>query len=107
MPSPRDWPDYSVTEYALCGLCLGGAVICFIAAGHAWAGDEAFDALEAAGGGLLLLGGALDPVRYVVDTLTFLWRATAPAGRDTWITRAAAGLGALLWLAGLVGNWFN
>lgn len=54
---PRDWPDYSITEYVLCGLFLGGAIVCFIYAGHAWAGDAPFDALESAGGGLLLLGG--------------------------------------------------
>ncbi len=107
MSSPRDWPDYSITEYLLCGLCLGGAAVCFIVAGHAWADDEAFDAFEASGGGLLLLGGALDPVRYVVDMLGFPWRTPEPAGRDTWITRGAAGLGAALWLAGLAGNWLT
>ena len=100
----RDWPDYSVTEYVLCGLSLGGAIVCFIVAGHAWAGDASFDALEAAGGGLLLLGGCVDPVRYVVDTLTWPWHIGEPAGRDTWITRLAAGLGLALWLAGAIGN---
>lgn len=103
----RDWPDYSITEYALCGLFLGGAIVCFIVAGHAWAVDEPWDALEQAGAGLLLLGGSVDPVRYVVDTLTFPWHATEPAGRDTWITRVAAGLGLLLWLAGMAGNWIT
>lgn len=107
MPSPRDWPDYSVTEYVLCGLFLGGAVVCFIVAGHAWVSDETCDAMEAAGGGLLLLGGAPDPVRHVVDTLSFPWRATEPAGRGTQLTRAGAGLGVLLWLAGFAGNWLN
>jgi len=100
----RDWPDYSVTEYLLCALCLAGAIVCLIAAGRDWAYGEAFDALEDAGAGLLLLGGSVDPVRYVVDTLTFPWHATEPAGRDTWITRAAAGLGLLLWLTGVAGN---
>lgn len=100
----RDWPDYSVTEYLLCGLCLGGAIVCLIVAGHAWAVGEIYDALEAAGGALLLLGGCVDPVGYVVDTLTWPWQATEPTGRDTWITRTAAGLGLLLWLAGLAGN---
>ena len=103
----RDWPDYSITEYVLCGLFLGGAIVCFIVAEHAWAVDERFDALEATGTGLLLLGGSVDPVRYVVDTLTFPWHATEPAGRDTWITRIAAGLGLLLWLAGLAGHWLS
>lgn len=106
MPS-RDWPDYSITEYVLCGLFLGGAIVCFIVAGHAWASDEPWDALEGAGAGLLLLGGSVDPVRYVVDTLTFPWHATEPAGRDTWLTRGAAGLGLTLWLAGVAGNWFT
>ena len=100
-------PDYSVTEYVLCGLFLGGAVVSFIVAGHAWANDEASDAMEATGAGLLLLGGSVDPVRYVVDTLTFLWRRTEPAGRDTWLTRIAAGSGLLLWLAGVAGNWLS
>ena len=103
----RDWADYSITEYVLCGLFLGGAIVCFIVAGHAWAGDASFDALEAAGGGLLLLGGGVDPVRYVVDTLTFPWHATEPAGRDTWLTRTAAGLGLTLWLGGVAGNWLT
>lgn len=103
----RDWPDYSVTEYVLCGFFLAGAIVCFIHAGHAWAGDEGFDALEATGGGLLLLGGCVDPVRHVVDTLTFPWRATEPAGRDTWITRIAAGLGLAMWLGGVAGNWLG
>ncbi|CAM3937746.1 hypothetical protein [Roseateles saccharophilus] len=104
---PRDGPDYSIAEYLLCGLCLASAIACFLYAGHAWADDAPFDALESAGGGLLLLGGSVDPVRHVVDTLTFPWHANEPAGRDTWITRVAAGLGLLLWLAGLAGNWFN
>lgn len=100
----RDWPDYSVTEYLLCGLCLGAAAVCFIAAGHAWSQGEGFDALETGGGGLLLLGGCVDPVRYVVDTLTWPWHLTEPAGRDTWVTRVAAVLGLAMWLAGLAGN---
>ena len=104
---PRDWPDYSVTEYVLCAVFLGGAIVCFLYAGHAWASGAPYDALEQAGAGLLLLGGSVDPVRYVVDMLTFLWHATEPAGRDTWITRLAAGLGLLLWLAGLAGNWLS
>lgn len=103
----RDWPDFSITEYVLCGLFLGGAIVCFIVAGHAWASDEACDAMQASGAGLLLLGGSVDPVRYVVDTLTFLWHATEPAGRDTWLTRIAASSGLLLWLAGLLGNWLS
>ena len=103
----RDWPDYSITEYVLCGLCLGGAIVSSVVAGHAWAVDEPWDALQHAGAGLLLLGGSVDPVRYVVDTLTFPWHATEPAGRDTWITRIAAGLGLAMWLAGLAGNWLT
>jgi hypothetical protein len=103
----RDWPDFSITEYILCGLFLGGTVVCLIVAGHAWANDATSDALEAAGMGLLLLGGSVDPVRHVVDMFTFLWRRTEPAGRDTRLTRTAAGLGLLLWLAGVAGNWLT
>jgi len=103
----RDWPDYSVTEYVLCGLFMGIAVICFIYAGYAWANDAPFDALEAGGGGLLLLGGCVDPVGYVVDTLTFPWRESDPAGRDTWVTRSAAGLGLAMGIVGFVGNWLS
>ena len=65
----RDWPDYSVTEYLLCALCMAGAVVCLIAAGRDWAYGEAFDALEDAGAGLLLLGGSVDPVRDI-ETIT-------------------------------------
>ncbi|MCE4554039.1 hypothetical protein [Pelomonas cellulosilytica] len=101
----RDWADYSVTEYVLCGLFFASAAVCFLYAGHAWAQDEPFDAMEQAGGGLLLLAGSVDPVRYVLDLLTWLWHRREPAGRDTWITRSAAGLGLLMWAAGLAGNW--
>lgn len=103
----RDWPDYSVTEYVLCGLFLGGAVICLLCAGHAWANDEPYDALEQAGGGLLLLAGSTDPVRYLLDLMTWLWHRHPPAGRDTWITRGAAGVGLVMGLAGLTGNWLG
>lgn len=55
---------------------------------------------------LLLLGGANDPVKYVIDCATFPFRLAESAGRETRITMVAAGLGLALWLTGLLGRWF-
>ena len=100
-----DHPEYSIAEFVLCGLFLGGAICFFIYAGYSFAHEEPFDASEGAGLGLLLLGGSTDPKKYLVDCITFPLTFLESAGRDTSITITSALLGTALWLLGLAGNW--
>jgi hypothetical protein len=101
-----DQPEYSISEFVMCGLFLGGALCFFIYAGHAFSSDEPYDALEGAGLGLLLLGGSTDPKKYVIDCVTFPVTFMESSGRDTGLTVFAALLGTALWLTGLACNWF-
>lgn len=103
--SESDGPDFSITEFVLCGLFLGGGICFFIYAGHALVTGEAFDALEGAGLGLLLLGGSVDPKKYLIDCVTFPFTFVESAGRDTRLTMLAAGMGLAMWLGGVAGNW--
>ena len=100
-----DHPEYSISEFVLCGLFLGGAICFFIYAGHSLFDDRHYDALEGAGLGFLLLGGSTDPQKYIIDCVTFPLTFIETSGRDTSLTILAALLGTTLWLAGLAGNW--
>jgi hypothetical protein len=104
---PRDEPDYSIGEFVLCGLFVGSAVCFFIYAGHALWISETFDASEGAGLGLLLLGGSVDPKKYLMDCATFPFTFVERAGRDTRLTMVAAAIGLLLWLVGVAGNYWS
>ena len=100
-----DHPEYSISEFVLCGFFLGGAICFFIYAGHSLFEDRRCDALEGAGLGLLLLDGSTDPQKYIIDCVTFPVTFIQSSGRDTSLTILAALLGTALWLAGLAGNW--
>lgn len=102
-----DWFDYLVMEYVLCGFFFGGVVVCFIVVGYVWVSDEICDVMEVVGGGLLLLGGVLDLVCYVVDMLSFFWCVIELVGCGIWFICVGVGLGVLFWLVGFVGNWLN
>ena len=101
-----DQPEYSISEFVLCGLFLGGAICFFIYAGYSFYNEQTYDAMEGTGLGLLLLGGSTDPKKYLIDCVTFPATLIESSGRDTSLTILAALLGTGLWLAGLAGNWF-
>ena len=101
----RDQPEYTVSKFVLCGLFAGGAVCFFIYGGHALFENDTFNAMEGTGLGLLLLGGSVDPKKYILDCATFPFTFMEAAGRDTRVTLVAAGFGVVLWLAGITGNW--
>jgi len=96
----------SIRDMLLAHLLLAVGIALFIYALYAVMHGERFDALEAAGGGLMALGGCMDPRKYVADCLSFPMSFIEPSGRDTRITVAAGYLGLLLWTIGLGGNWF-
>jgi len=102
-----DRPPYSVAEFILAGLCIGGGLSFLVYAGVSLSDGHRAEALEGAGLSLLLLGGSVSPFRYVVDCLTFPFTFTIPTGRESKITMLAAGLGTLLWLAGVATNWLQ
>lgn len=97
-------PEFSITEFLLCGLFIAGALCHFIYAGYALFNDENFLSVEAAGVALMLLGGCIDPKKYIVDCVTYPFTFVERAGRDTPITLMAAGLGFAMWLTGWVGH---
>lgn len=86
----RDFSEYTVSEYILAWLFLGGAVCFFIFAAHSVATNVPFDAAEGFGACLMLLGGAPDPKKYIVDCLTFPLSFVERAGRETPLTVIAA-----------------
>ena len=65
--SDSEASEYSILEFTLCGLFLGGAICFFIYAAHALYLGDTFDATEGAGLALLLLGGSVDPRKYLMD----------------------------------------
>jgi hypothetical protein len=101
----RDFPDYSITEFFLAALCFAAAVSAFIYGGHQLAISEPYSAIEWFGGGLALLAGCADPIKYCVDCVTFPFSIGEPAGRDTPITLVAGYIGMIIWLAGIAYSW--
>lgn len=100
-------PDYSITEFILCGTLLGVSICYFIYAGVELYAGKRLDAIEAAGIGLFSLGGSADPLKYLMDSLTFPISCVEQAGRDTLITRIATLLGLSMWLIGLGGSFIS
>lgn len=99
--NPED-PEFSLTEFLLCGLFIAGALCHFIYAGYAFFQDSKALAVEASGVGLMLLGGCIDPKKYIIDCVTYPFSFVERAGRDTPITMLAVGLGFVMWLTGFV-----
>ena len=102
-----DPPEYDISEMLLSGLFIAAGISYLIFAGYSYFTDEPFDALEGAGLSLLLLGGSVDPRKYLLDCLSFPFPFAERAGRDTRVTMVAAGLGLAMWVSGVVLNWLH
>ena len=100
-------PNYSITEFILCGALIGVSMCYFLYAIYELFQDKNLSAIEYAGIGLFALGSRVDPLKYFMDYLTFPMSFIERSGRDTWTTKIATILGLLLWLVGFGGNWMG
>jgi hypothetical protein len=93
---------FTITELCLCGLCLAGglgmAVLCL----KNWMDQDTAQVLQSGGMALLLFGGAMDPLNFVSDSLTFPFHRRQPSGYQNGLTRILGASGLVLSLVGLV-----
>jgi hypothetical protein len=96
--------EFSIPEFVLSGLFIGGAISSLIYTGKLVYDAELYDALESGGFTIMLFAAAVDPINYVMDCLTFPFRLWEPSGRQTRATLLATAVG-----LGLIacGWWLN
>jgi hypothetical protein len=98
-------PEYSISEFILGSLFFAAAISFLIWAARAWYIGEPYVAMKGAGISLILFSGSVDPKRLFGDVISYPFRFTGSAGRDTSITMLGAILGSLLFTAGWVLEW--
>lgn len=101
-----DPPEYSIVELLLGGLLIAMAAAFFIYAGDRYFAGRPYDAMEAAGLGLVLLANCADPRSFAAHWAVVLSKPIGSAGRDTLLTVGAGLVGALIFLAGWGLNWY-
>lgn len=99
-----DRPQFSIGEFVLSGLFLGGAFSSLILTLKLISDAEVYDALESGGFTIMLFTAVADPVNFGMNFMTFPLKLWERSGHETIVTMMAAYIGLALFLAGW---WLN
>jgi hypothetical protein len=99
-----DRPQFSIGEFVLSGLFLGGAFSSLILTLKLISDTDVYDAMESGGLTIMFFTAVADPVNFGMNFMTFPLKLWERSGHETLITMLAAYIGLALFA---LGWWLN